>query len=265
MNQALVVVGVWIAAFLTLAVFSFLFKDNPVYKFAEHLVVGLSAGYWTVTLIHTTLLDSIVNPLIKDVRTQTWVVLTAEGAAAKGANGLLLDLLPIVLGAMMWLRFFPKTSSYARIPIAFVLGSGAGLAITTALDTFVVEPLSATLALPIVPRTWQVWVAGLFGGVPPAAGAHPLTLWGALGNLLIVVGVFCGVVYFFFSKEHKGATGVAANVGIWVLMIGFGSTFGFTVMSRVSLLVGRFEFLINVWIVQNVIGLFTSSGTAPPP
>jgi len=67
-----------------------------------------------------------------------------------------------------------------------------------------------------------------------------------------VVGVFCGIVYFFFSKEHKGVTGATASVGIWVLMIGFGSTFGFTVMSRVSLLVGRFEFLLNRWLIESL-------------
>ena len=34
------------AAFLTLAIFSFLYKDNPFYKFAEHLFVGVSAAFW---------------------------------------------------------------------------------------------------------------------------------------------------------------------------------------------------------------------------
>ena len=35
-----------LAALLTICVFSFLWKDNPLYKFAEHLVVGVSAGYF---------------------------------------------------------------------------------------------------------------------------------------------------------------------------------------------------------------------------
>jgi len=39
------VIGVWIAAGLTLCVYSFLYKDNPFYKFAEHLYVGVSVGY----------------------------------------------------------------------------------------------------------------------------------------------------------------------------------------------------------------------------
>ena len=83
-------------------------------------------------------------------------------------------------------------------------------------------------------------------------GLSPVTWTQALNNFVIVGGTFCAIVYFFFSKEHKGVTGWAANLGIWVLMIGFGSTFGFTVMSRVSLLVGRFEFLLNTWLIANL-------------
>ena len=41
------ILGAWIAVFLTLGIFSYLYKDNPFYKTAEHLFVGVSAGYWT--------------------------------------------------------------------------------------------------------------------------------------------------------------------------------------------------------------------------
>ena len=236
-----VIIGVWVAALLTLAIFSFLFKDNPLYKFAEHLFVGVSAGYWLVILIQTSLADLLLEPLRKDL---------ANGgpfASAAKAEGFLLNLVPLALGVMMLLRLFPKIAWISRVPIAFVLGTGAGVAIPTALQTFVISPLWATLLLPIVPTSAQAWLAGLAGTAPPAGAT--VTVWGALNNLVIVGGVFCGVVYFFFSKEHKGFTGRAADAGIWVLMIGFGSTFGFTVMSRVSLLIGRFEFLINDWLI----------------
>jgi hypothetical protein len=39
--------------------------------------------------------------------------------------------------------------------------------------------------------------------------------------------------------------GGAAKFGIWILMIGFGATFGYTVMARISLLIGRLNYLIN--------------------
>jgi hypothetical protein len=65
---------------------------------------------------------------------------------------------------------------------------------------------------------------------------------------VIFIGTFCGLIYFFFSKEHKGVFGAASRVGIWVLMITFGASFGYTVMGRVSLLVGRLTFLFDDWL-----------------
>src|SRR5205814_4488175 len=114
---------------------------------------------------------------------------------------------------------------------------------------------------PSVPDTWQAWLSQTFVGSAFIGIGHifafdsalsPVTATQALNNLVIVAGTFCAIVYFFFSTEHKGMTGRTANVGIWVLMIGFGSTFGFTVMSRVSLLVGRFEYLMNTWLRDGI-------------
>jgi hypothetical protein len=62
------------------------------------------------------------------------------------------------------------------------------------------------------------------------------------------VGVITVLVYFFFSLEHKGVVGKTARVGVWFLMITFGAAFGFTVMGRITLLVGRFDFLFNDWL-----------------
>jgi hypothetical protein len=39
-------------------------------------------------------------------------------------------------------------------------------------------------------------------------------------------------------------------------MIGFGASFGYTVMSRISLLYGRVDFLLNTWARPIVHSLF---------
>ena len=52
------------------------------------------------------------------------------------------------------------------------------------------------------------------------------------------------MVYFFFSKEQTGIVGKVSKVGIYFLMIKFGASFGFAVMGRISLLIGRFDDLI---------------------
>jgi hypothetical protein len=86
--------------------------------------------------------------------------------------------------------------------------------------------------------------------------SHPLITGGGnwldtiminFSNLVVVLGVICGLIYFFFSKEHTGVFGRASRVGIWVLMVAFGASFGYTVMARISLLIGRVEFL-GRWI-----------------
>jgi hypothetical protein len=38
------------------------------------------------------------------------------------------------------------------------------------------------------------------------------------------------------------------NIGIWFMMIGFGASFGYTVMARISLLIGRIQFLMTDWL-----------------
>ena len=57
--------GVWVAAVLTLFIFSFLYKDNPLYKFAEHLFVGVSAGYYIVLNYWTVIVANLYDPLTK--------------------------------------------------------------------------------------------------------------------------------------------------------------------------------------------------------
>ncbi len=65
-----------------------------------------------------------------------------------------------------------------------------------------------------------------------------------INQVIILVGVISGLIYFFFSKEHKGVVGKISKIGIYFLMIKFGASFGFAVMGRISLLIGRIEELI---------------------
>ena len=65
-----------------------------------------------------------------------------------------------------------------------------------------------------------------------------------INNLITLIGVISVLFYFFFSVEHRGIGQAIARTGIVFLMIAFGAAFGYTVMSRMSLLIGRFDDLI---------------------
>ncbi len=211
-------IGIWIAAFLTLCILSFLYRDNPFYKFAEHLFIGVSAAYWAAYYYHNILLPNLVQPLFRE--------------------GQLLFIIPLALGIMMLARLVPRISWVSRWPLAFIVGTYSGYYMITYLQTNAVEQIRATLVSLVQVESWQ----RLF--------AEPgiITFLYAIAVPLIVVGVITGIIYFFFSKEHKGVFGGLAKIGVWFLMIAFGASFGYTVMARISLLIGRVYFLLHSWL-----------------
>lgn len=204
------IVGVWIAAFFTLCIFSFLYRDNPFYKFAEHVLVGVSAGYWMVIQYHEVLRPNLIDKL------------AGAGSAAlqRHWSSDWSLVIPTVLGVLLVLRLYPRLSWVSRWPLAFLVGMQAGFSIVYVMEARILKQVNATI-LPL-------WV--------------PNDFLQSLQNLIIVVGVVCGLVYFYFSIEHRGVFGGASRVGIYVLMIALGAAFGYTVMARVSLLIGRLLF-----------------------
>jgi hypothetical protein len=95
------------------------------------------------------------------------------------------------------------------------------------------------------------FVGQIRNGITPLAvrASNGAIDWGAsISAIVSMVAVISGLVYFFFSKEHKGLFGRMSRLGVWVLMVSFGAGFGYTVMGRIALLVGRFEFLLYDWL-----------------
>jgi hypothetical protein len=234
-----------VAAFLTLCIFSFLYRDNPLYRFAEHLIVGISAGYWIAILYHTSLTDLWIEPLFSSFRAFG----NSEGGIAWKLFIVLVNLTPGLIGVLMFSRFFKKISWISRWPIAFYLGISAGVALPLYIQSFVIRQINANI---VNPSTVYNQIASDIAMISHY-GASNMGLVEGIGTIIIVLGCVCGIVYFYFSAEHKGVFGGAAKLGIWILMIGFGATFGYTVMARVSLLIGRLNYLID-WV--NAIGAY---------
>jgi len=195
-------IGTLVAGILTLAILTFLYRDNPIYKMAEYLLIGVSIGYVLVINWSNTLMDRMVTPLF--------------------SHGELHLIIPLILGLMMFGRLNRNTRSLSRIPIAVLIGSGAGLAIPAMLQARTLVQLSNT-------------VTPLFAsnGVPNVSA------------IVVLIGVITTVSYFYFSREHRGVLGQSARIGTWFLMIFFGTTFGYTVMSRMSTFIGRVDFLLS--------------------
>lgn len=204
--------GLWVAAFLTLGIYSFLYRDCVWYKLSEAIFIGISAGYWVVVLFWDNFDAKFWQGREEDP--MLWV----------GAG----------LGLMMLMRLIPKVGWIARWPLAFIVGATAGLWMMNYLTSNAMVQVQET-------------IRPLFGTALFSDGFE-FSLSILIGNLVIIIGTFTGLIYFFFSKEHKGAFGATARVGVWGLMVTFGAMFGYTVMSRMSLLIGRVDFIFRDWL-----------------
>jgi hypothetical protein len=217
--------SVWIAAFLTLCIFSFLYKDNPFYKFAEHLFVGVSAGYYMILNFWTVLVPNLGEPLLRSFLGQG-VVTTRHGmfAASLGDyRGYLL--IPALLGLLLFTRLMGKIGWMSRWPLAVVIGAYAGLKTTGFAQGDLVAQIEGSLQ--------PLWTGNLVT---------------SLNVIIFTIGLLTSLLFFFYSREPKGALGISSRVGMAFLMVGFGAGYGYTVMSRVSLLIGRFQFLVGDWL-----------------
>ena len=216
-----------VAALLTLGIVSFLYKDNPLYKICESIFLGVSAGYWFTVLFW----ENMVPKLYENISQAGSRPYTDAGVPS------LLYVVALILGIMMLMRLFPKFGWMSRWPLSVVVGATAGLWFITYLQSNALSQLRATL-LPIVN----------FESIQ--AGGSGLTHWFGkyLGNIVLITGTATGLCYFYFSKEHKGVFGGLARIGVYFLMITFGASFGYTVMGRITLLIGRFQFLFHDWL-----------------
>ena len=202
------IIGAWLVVLMTLSIFSYLYGDNFFYKSAEHIFVGVSAGYiFAITFwdqIYPNLLGRLFPSFI-DV----------------GYDFDISYIIPLILGIFMILRLVPSLSWLARISIAYIVGMAAGLKFYVFINSNILFQIKSS------------------------AIDFSLSYFEIFNQLLILIGVICGLIYFFFSKEHKGTIGKISKLGVYFLMIKFGASFGFAVMGRISLLIGRFDELIE--------------------
>lgn len=220
--------GIWVSALMTLAVISFLYRDNPLYKLAEAVIVGVSAAYWMVVAFWTTLVPNLFGKLAPEA-IHRWAI---PGMSPARDEHWYLYFVPLVLGVMLIWRLAPRGGWIARWPLAFIIGTFAGLR----LVHFLQADFQSQVQAGIVPLIALDAATGRFDA------------WTSVQNGLVFFGTLATLVYFFFSIDHAGIVGKVSRVGIWVLMITFGASFGFTVMGRIALLANRVEFLFDDWL-----------------
>ncbi|MFH1227094.1 MAG: hypothetical protein V1701_04210 [Planctomycetota bacterium] len=210
----------WLAVGCTLMIYSFLYKDNPIFKLGEYIYVGLTAGWGLCSAWFMVVWPDLVHPLSRAIGN----IFGAKLGKPLEPNETLWLVIPLILGILMLTRFSQKIGWLSRYTFAFIVGSVSGMSIPLMV--------SADLFKQMVPTLQPLWGEGM-------------NAFQTFNAVLILVGVVKVLIYFFFSVEHKGIVKGIARIGIFYMMIAFGAAFGYTVMARESLAIGRITRLVE--------------------
>lgn len=214
-------VQIWVSVLFTLMMLSFLFKDNPLYKLGENTFLGISLGYGWVRTWNIVVVPFLIRP-IKD-------------AYLDFQPYDLTLILWLLMGCTMFFRFSRTKAWIANYWFAFVFAYAAGYEIPVLVQQLFIQGSNMMKPLFEYPTFFEI------------------SKW-----FVIIFGTFSGLMYFFFSKPHKGLLGKTARVGILILMINFGASFGATVMGRIALFIGRAQVLASNYVASIVLTLAIS-------
>lgn len=206
--------GIWVGAIGTIALFSFVYRENKIYRLFEHIFIGLAAGY-------------LIRTIWKDVLYKQWWTPMVYGGQWPWV-------FVLFLGALFYTMYSKKYNWMSRVSIGILLGLVSGQIFQQTINDYVPQIRSSFKPLyHVTPR--------------PLSLETPLGTW--LNNFIFIVIVLSVLVYFFFSFEQKNkVVAGTARFGRLMMMFGFGAIFGSTVMARMALVIDRSWFLMHDWL-----------------
>jgi hypothetical protein len=202
--------AIWTAAFFTLGIYTFLYRENPWFRLSTSVYLGLATGF------------TITQNLLY-LRNQ-W-----EGVWSSTAFMMTAFAFALLIGLLWYFRFTRQYFYLYRIPLAILVGTGIGQAMQTIIFAQFLTQIQGQIMTPL-------FVAG--------------NALQSFSNILIAIMVPCVLLYFWFTgigaKREGAAMKTIDTIARYTIMAGFGSAFGYTVLTRYSLFIGRCQFLLGI-------------------
>ncbi|HEY5270900.1 MAG TPA: hypothetical protein VII97_11215 [Anaerolineales bacterium] len=202
-----------ISFLLTLMVLSYLIGDNPAFRVAVYIFIGVSAGYAAAVAWHQVLYLRLIVPLL---------------------SGSLLTIIPLVLGLLLLLKLSPRTARLGTPSMAFLVGVGAAVAVGGAVMGTLFPQARASMNALNLSGAGQYWLEHLSEGV------------------VMLVGTLTTLVYFHYgakATESGPQRGKLVSLLSWVgqvfIAITFGVLFAGVFVAAMTALIERLNFIIT--------------------
>ena len=214
-------IGAGVAFILTLLILSYIIGDNPLFRVALHLFVGVASGLAVVIAFYNILWPQMIQPLLSGSDVERFFLL-----------------IPLVLSGLLLTKISPRLGGWGRLAVAFLVGVGAATAIGGAiLGTLFPQALASI---------------NLFGNTRVGSGGTDILIQLA-ESIFIVFGTVTTLAYFQFgtrkTNDQPAQRGAALQVTAWVgevfIAITFGALFAGVYLATLSALVERLGFLVD--------------------
>jgi hypothetical protein len=209
--------------FLTLFIFSYIFGDNLLFRFASYLLVGVSAGYLMVIIIYKVLIPKIVQPFSsRDILQQSLVII------------------PLVLGALLLFKLSPRMAKIGNVSMAYLVGAGAAVLIGGLIFGTLFPQTRAAIS------AFQISSTSSFS-------------WSQIaGAIVLLIGTVTSLAYFQFGIRGKNREKprpsklmiFISHIGQVFIAITLGGLFTGAMLAALTALVER---LGALWNTVNVL------------
>lgn len=217
-------VGAVTGAILSLMVLSYLLGDNPAFRFAVHLFIGVSAGIAAAVAIRNVIIPQVLLPLfdLGDPIGWLWTALL------------------FILSVLVLMKLSPRFGRVGNVPMAYILGVGAAVI------------ASGAVLGTIFP---QVEAASDLFNLRTLPSDTPLnSLMSLINRIILIIGTLSTLAYFHFSARSRpntpsqrfGIVEYAAGFGQFFIAVTFGVLFAGVLTAALAAWIDRWNFIVQL-------------------
>lgn len=205
----------------TILIFSYLIGDNPLFRIAVYIFVGVSSGYLAALTWWQVIVPRLIYPLV-------------YGSVLEKA----FTAIPLLGAVLILMKISPRLAGLARIAMAFLVGAGAAVIIAGALSGTLLPQIAATI------NAFDL----------SAASARNISVVEVVFNgAFILAGTVFTLIYFHFGASPKADGSIrrlrlieiSASVGRIFIGITLGTIFAGVYAAALTALIERISALIN--------------------
>lgn len=220
------VLSAFIGLILTMMVFSYLIGDNPLFRVAVYIFIGVASGYAAAVVWNSVLTPKLFVPL-------------------SDPNKLVLLAVPLLLSISLLTKLSPRISWMGNFAMAVLVGVGAATA------------LGGALRGTLIPQAQASMEALNFR----SASSGSMAIFQVIEGFVMLAGTILTLAYFQFSAKRTVDGSVKRNaileamawLGRIFISITFGVLFAGVYMAALTAMIERLSSTIS--FVKSLLGL----------